>query len=178
MTNKPEIPTKLFCQVCGQAIPDEKTKRRSNTCGEKECVNALRRFRASLSSAGKCPYCYHPSTPEEWERYRKWRRWEANQNDTTMQAFIKAPNGMTLRAIARKLAKSLCGAAQLAEARRRLVLEQSTLKKGGAPDLATLPEEAGKEIAQLDDRILEWGQLLDMAKGLLPEKSVDAKAPE
>jgi hypothetical protein len=178
MTSKPEIPAQLFCQVCGQIIPDEKTRRRSNTCGTKECVNALRRFRAALSNAGKCPSCYHPSTPEEWERYRKWRRWEANQNDTTLQAFIKAPSGMTLRAIGRKLTKSLESALHVIEARRRLVLDQSTLKSAGVSDLATLPEEASKEIGQLDDRILEWGQVLDMARELLPEKHVDAKAPE
>lgn len=180
--NKPEIITQLYCQVkaegCLVVIPDEKAKRRSNTCGNRECVNALRRYRAAVLNTGKCPHCYHPSTPEEWERFRKWRQWEANQNDTTLQAFMKATSGMTLRALARKLTQGLEAALAVTEARRRLILEQSTPKTAGEPDLATLPEAAGKEIAALDEHILAWGQILDAAKQVLPEKPVDAKAAD
>lgn len=165
--NNPEIPTQLFCQVCGQDIPEDKAKRRSNTCGEKECVNALRRFRANILTSGKCPHCYHPSSPEEWAQFRQWRQWVANQNDTTLQGFMKATSGMTLRAMTRKLATGLGAALKAVETRRDIILHQSTL--------ATLPEESRKEIAVLDDQILEWGQLLDAAKQVLPEKAVDAK---
>lgn len=171
MTEKPEIPASLFCQVCGKIIPEDKAKRRSNTCGEKDCVNALRRFRAAILNTGKCPHCYHPSTPEEWAQYRQWRQWVANQNDTTLQAFMKASSGMTLRALTRKLALGLQEAQKAMEARRRQVLEQSTLKSAGVPDLSTLPAEAAEEIADLEELIGTWSPLLEAAKEALPERT-------
>lgn len=175
-----EIPKQLFCQVCGETIPDEKAKRRSNTCGKKECVNALRRFRSALLNSGKCPSCYHPSTPEEWQRYQRWRRWEAKQTDTTLDELMKSGRGQgpKLRSVTRKLIAGLELALKVTEERRRVILEQGMLKNASGLDLSTLPEQASKEIATLDEKIVKWGQLLDLAKSVLPEKAVDAQAPE
>lgn len=175
---KSEVPAQLFCQICSSVIPEDKAKRRSNTCGKKECVNALRRYRAAVLASGKCPHCYHPSTPEEWLLFRQFRQWHAKQNDTTLQSFMKATSGMTLRALARKLAKELANALQATEARKTLILEQSTMKKAGKPDLPTLPANCATEIAILDERIQAWRQLVDSAGELLPEKVVDAKAAD
>lgn len=178
---KTEIPTQtqLFCQICGKPIPEEKAKRRSNTCGTKECMNALRRFRANLLSTGKCPHCYHPSSPEEWAQFRQWRQWAANQSDTTLQSFMRASSGMTLRSLTRKLQKATKDALQAAADRHDLILAQSCLKNGdGNPDLRTLPEDCMAEISALEGRIREWTAILDSAKEVLPEKAVDAKAQE
>jgi hypothetical protein len=172
------IPERLLCQICGDPIPDDSAKRRSNTCRKKECVNALRRFRTAVMSAGKCPHCYHPSTPEEWAEFRQWRQWKANQDDTTLQSFMKATHGLTLRSLARRLMQGLEKAVDRLEERRKVILGQSALLKEGKPDMSTLPEPALDEIIGLDTLTGAWRELLLSAKELLPEKSVDAKAAE
>ena len=178
MNKEIPIPTQLFCQVCQDPIPNDSAKRRSNTCRKPECISALRRFRTAVMTAGKCPHCYHPSSPEEWERFRKWRQWEANQNDTTLQSFMKNTSGMTLRSLARKLTKSLGDAVDRLEDRRKIILGQSALLKAGEPDMTTLPEPALDEVIALDRSTGAWRELLILAAELLPEKAVDSKAAD
>jgi hypothetical protein len=174
-----EIPSQLFCQICQQPMPAEKAKRRSNTCGSKDCVNSLRRFRAALLQTGKCPYCYHPSTPEEWDLFRKFRVWYAKQNDTTLQAWLHETSGSTLRALTRKLAKALGDAAAILETRKAEILESGTLaRSGGKPDPTMLPVSTQREIAELDALLGDFHPMLEAARQVLPEKAVDAKAAE
>jgi hypothetical protein len=172
------VPAALFCQICQDPIPNDSAKRRSNTCRKTECVNALRRFRVAVMTAGKCPHCYHPSTPEEWAEFRQWRQWKANQDDTTLQSFMKATHGLTLRALARSLAKALGAAVARLEERRKVILGQSALFKAGEPDMSTLPEKELDEVIGLDKLTGAWRQLLISAHELLPEKAVDQKAAE
>lgn len=178
MSKEVPIPPQLFCQICQEAIPNDSAKRRSNTCRKPECINSLRRFRTAVMTAGKCPHCYHPSSPEEWERFRKWRQWEANQNDTTLQSFMKNTNGMTLRSLARKLTKSLGDAVDRLEERRKEILSQSAFPKFGEQDMTALPELALDEVIALDRSTGAWRELLILAAELLPEKPVDAKVAD
>lgn len=178
MKETTEIPKQLFCQVCVGAIPEEKARRRSNTCGKSDCVNALRRYRANVLATGKCSTCYHPCSPEEWELFRKFRKWQAIQDDSTMRGFLEAPRGMTLRALTRKLIQALSAALRATEGQREGILERSTLKRDGKPDIATLPDSCRGEIEELDRHILSWSGILEDARQVIPEKTVDAKAAD
>lgn len=169
-----ETPTHLRCQVCGEQIAPERAKKRSNTCANKECINALRRFRLNILQMGKCPHCYHPSTPEEWAEFRAWRQWKANQSDTTLQAFMKAASGPTLRSLARGLVKALADAAGIVAARRTQILDESTLRRNGEPDLDTLQAEARAAIDGLDKDLAGWRELLEQANAVLPVKAAQA----
>lgn len=175
-----EIPAQLFCQICSAPISADKARRRSNTCGSVECRNALRRYRAAQLNAGKCPHCYHPSTPEEWELFRKFRKWMADQNDTSLQAFLKPTSGPTLRSVTRRLATALASATMSLEARKAEILGSGTLARlDGKPDPTMLPvSTAAEEIAELDKLIASWHPLLESAREVLPEKAVDVKTAE
>lgn len=178
MSKEVPIPSQLFCQICQEAIPNDSAKRRSNTCRKPECINSLRRFRTAVMTAGKCPHCYHPSSPAEWELFRRWRQWEANQNDTTLQSFMKNTNGMTLRALARKLENALGDAFVRLKKEREDLIWSSTLRKEGQPDLSTMPDEIARQTAEMEKLLDHWLSLHDLAAELLPEKPIDAKAAD
>lgn len=77
----------LYCQVCRGIIPPITAKKGGVVCSA-NCRNELRRYRWTILKTQKCPHCYHPSSPAEWERYRQWRASEG-----PMQGFVKEANG-------------------------------------------------------------------------------------
>lgn len=62
----------LHCTICQEPIPDARARRQTSTCSEK-CKNRLDAIRAHQRASKRCPYCLHPSTPEEREAFRLWR---------------------------------------------------------------------------------------------------------
>lgn len=76
---------RLNCQVCREAIPTATAKKLGVVCGV-PCRNEMRRYRFQILKTQKCPHCYHPSTPAEWEEYRQWRAARG-----PMQAFMRLP---------------------------------------------------------------------------------------
>lgn len=81
----------LRCMVCAAPIPEKKARYRSNTCSD-SCRLALRRHRLAILNSGKCPHCYHPSTPAEWEEFREWRK-----SKGAMQQFMRPDHGNKLK---------------------------------------------------------------------------------
>ena len=84
------IERKFFCQVCRQPIPNATAERMGVLCG-KDCREEMRSYRLQILKNQKCPRCYHPSSPKEWELYRQFRLWLAKQKGGGMQAFMQAP---------------------------------------------------------------------------------------
>jgi methionyl-tRNA synthetase len=63
----------LYCMWDGNRIPEERIKKRQNTCS-KECKRALRGFYRKQAEEKQCRHCGKPSTPEERALFLRWRK--------------------------------------------------------------------------------------------------------
>ena len=63
----------LKCIVCTDAIPEQRVRRRKDTCSA-ACYNLLLHYRKSLYRLWNCPTCLSPNTPEEREEFKLWRQ--------------------------------------------------------------------------------------------------------
>lgn len=150
-----------YCQVCRQQIPAGTAKRGGVVCG-RECRNKLRHFRWHILRAQKCPHCYHPSSPAEWERYRLWRASEG-----PMQNFIKEANGRGNLSSAREkeLKNALRAGIAIVEAELAVILANYAEKNmEGHPIRSTLSPDGECFAVPLEEWLASAKAAIDQGK--------------
>lgn len=153
--------TPTWCQVCRGKIPPASAKKLSITCGS-ACRNELRRYRWQILKRQKCPHCYHPSSPAEWESYRQWR---ASQG--SMQAFMKLPGLGNLTAKREsQLRKALGEVTALLRLELKVILDSYCSEKmEGQPVRSSLTAEGAVLALPLEKAIANAEELLASRKG-------------
>jgi hypothetical protein len=68
----------VWCVMCRGEIPDDRKRRRSNTCSQ-DCASKRNKYLRARTDARKCRFCGQPCTEEEKASYRAWRKWLREQ---------------------------------------------------------------------------------------------------
>lgn len=74
----------VWCLMCRGEIPEDRKRRRSNTCS-KLCADRRNKYLRARTDAKKCRFCGQPCTEEEKASYKSWRKWVREQAKTVVQ---------------------------------------------------------------------------------------------
>ena len=74
----------VWCLMCRAEIPEDRKRRRSNTCS-KLCADRRNKYLRARTDAKKCRFCGQPCTEEEKASYKSWRKWVREQAKTVVQ---------------------------------------------------------------------------------------------
>lgn len=165
----------LFCQVCRKEIPNRPNVTWAETCS-RDCRNEMRRFRWAILKMQKCPHCYHPSTPAEWEDYRRWR---ANKGSIRAQIQIPGRGRPRLTPQEKEIREALQGATRVAKGYRDRILVKYRIKKVeelNSVEIYALNDVSKEEIARYAadrETVIEMETLIDQLTryGRTPEKT-------
>lgn len=155
--------TPLYCQVCRGLIPPATAKKLGVTCGL-TCRTEMRRYRFQILKTQKCPHCYHPSSPAEWEDYRQWRA-----SRGPMQAFMQLPGRGNLASKREsELRKALVEAVAVAQEEMRRILDGGAMETmEGVKDPGTLEGIALQDYEKLSEQVNRWQALASLKKKVL-----------
>ena len=151
----------LYCCICTQPIPDKRATRQTSTCSEK-CKNKLDAVRADQRRDRKCPFCLHPSTPEERLLFRAFMVSLGKRRSEVVTTRERTPNE-TPRHLLRK---ALREAMSLLEAN---LDHFPALDSGNAVE--TIPEAKGAGLKErvsremLVEKIKQFKMLIDTKGG-------------
>jgi hypothetical protein len=165
------------CQVCRGSIPLPRHEypRLRQICST-SCWNELRRYRWQILKQGKCPACYHPCTPEEWESWRQWRA-----SNGPMQGFIALP-GRGRPAQVKALRVTLKAAAELLRRELALIIAANATEwMEGQPVRSSLTLDGATFVEPMEKVLDQAEALLAPAKRPLTQTAavrVDCKASD
>jgi hypothetical protein len=136
----------------------------------------MRRFRWAILKMQKCPHCYHPSTPAEWEDYRRWR---ANKGSIRAQIQIPGRGRPRLTPQEKEIREALQGATRVAKGYRDRILVKYRIKKVeelNSVEIYALNDVSKEEIARYAadrETVIEMETLIDQLTryGRTPEKT-------
>lgn len=158
------VEIRVLCSICGESLSESRIKQKSRVCSEK-CKDRLDFIHAKLRESNWCPYCLHPSTPDERLKYREWRATlpKAKGDRKSLKSIVYTAREQQL-AHKNDLVTALRKANLLLAAQAESLVSSyaSPAKEGEAPDPQTITDALARdEYEVLTKAITRNNSLLD-----------------